>query len=91
MKHYYIIHGDFANRYALYWAENRTEEIGLIARGAVNITRREAIAYAREERERRAYNPAFACYADDRIYPCDTRHNPAHKTDSTGHIVLKEV
>lgn len=91
MKRYYIIHGDFRNQYKLFYAENTADELELIASGAINIPRIDAIRYAREERNRRKDDPAFAYYADDRIYPLNTRYNPAHKTDYTGYIVLQEV
>lgn len=95
MKHYYIIHGDFANCYALYWAENRTEELELIALGAVNITRKDAIKYARAERYRRRYDAAFAYNADSLIYSWSyrNRNTVSHdfELDNTGYIVLKEV
>lgn len=91
MKHYYIIHGDFENRYQLFYAENHTDEIELIAAGATHISRADAIRYAREERERRKYNLNFSGYADTTIWPWGARGVQWKELDSTGYIVLKEV
>lgn len=93
MKKYYIIRGDFGNCYALYWTENSAEENELASLGATNITRKEAIEYARAERQRRRDDPAFAYHADSFIYPVayrDENYIPHYfETDSTGYIVLK--
>lgn len=86
MKKYYIVWGDFANAYKLYWV---TDE-GYYP-NAERITRATAIAYARAERQRRKLDPYFAGYADAYIYPygaawCDPTYAYLH-TDSTGIIV----
>lgn len=105
MKKYYIVRGNFANAYSLYWVTdegyypdaesykckfNTADFLGAYP-NAEQITRRQAIAYAREERKRRRDNGHFSGYADTYIHPYgapwyDLAYAHLH-TDSTGVIV----
>ena len=68
MKKYYIKHGEFANIYELRYTIDADEEAEAISAGYERITRKEAEEYARQERARRKYDPAFSGYADADIY-----------------------
>ena len=93
MKKYYIVQGNFANSYQLFWATDATDAVALLEEypNAEQITRKQAIAYARAERNRRKLSPSSSGYADAYIYPYGaTCGNPADvhlHTDSTGVVV----
>lgn len=65
MKHYYIKRGDFANCYALRYAEDGDT----IPAGFDRITRKDAEQLARREKQRRKDDPNFSGYADAEIKP----------------------
>lgn len=71
MKHYYIMRGPFSNVYALRYTVNSEQDAEAVQSGYERITRREAKALARRERERRELNPSFSGYADAEIWPLD--------------------
>lgn len=64
MKHYFVKYGDFANTYALRFSEDVKD-----APGWERLTRKEAEALARRERQRRKEDPNFSGYADAEITP----------------------
>ena len=63
MKRYFVKYGDFRNQYALRYIEGDTAAPD----GWERITRKEAKALAKAERDRRKENPAFSGYADAEI------------------------
>lgn len=88
MKKYYIVSGNFANVYSLYWVRR-----GETVPNGEEITRAEAIRLCRIERRRRKTDPYFAGYADAYIMPynCAESDNPSYilrHLDSSGFIVL---
>lgn len=105
MKKYFVVYGEFANQYALFW----TTDAGLYPDApdykckfctadflaeyptAKRITRKQALALARAERQRRRENGMFSGYADRYIKPYGAAwYNPAYAylhTDNTGVIV----
>lgn len=105
MKKYYIVRGNFANTYSLYWvtdegyypnAENYKRKFNAAEfladyPNAEQITRKQAIAYARKERKRSKEDGNFSGYADKYIHPYGAAwYDPAYAylhTDSTGVIV----
>lgn len=105
MKKYYIVPGDFANAYSLFWVTDEgyypnaesyqrkfnTAEFLVDYSNAEQITRKQAIAYARAERKRRKENSFFSGYADRYVHPYGAAwYDPAYAylhTDSTGVIV----
>jgi hypothetical protein len=71
MKKYYVhYYRDFRNSYSLLWADSPEMEAAL-PEGAEQISRAKAIELARAEKERQKYEPSFAGYAADAIYPAD--------------------
>jgi len=64
---YFIRFNGFGNQYELCWSPS----LKPLQDGFEQITRKDAIAYAVEERKRRKYEPDFAYYADAYIYPED--------------------
>lgn len=105
MKKYFIVPGNFSNAYNLYWTTDagyypdaanyerkcNTDNFLEDYPNAEQITRKEAIAYARAERKRRKENGAFSGYADCYVHPYGAAwYDPAYAylhTDSTGVIV----
>lgn len=105
MKKYFIVPGNFANQYTLFWTTDagyypdaasyqrkfNTTEFLKQYPNAEQITRKDAIAYARAERKRRKENGHFSGYADCYIHPYGAAwYNPAYTylhTDSTGIII----
>lgn len=105
MKKYYIVPGNFANAYSLYWTTDKgyysdapsycckftTANFLEIYPNAEQITRKDAISYARAERKRRKKNGYFSGYADTYVHPYGAAwYDPAYAhlyTDSTGVIV----
>lgn len=91
MKKYYVDFGaeKFGNKYSLFYtlADESVPET------AERITRKEAITYARAERQRRKDDPAFSSYADIYIYPFGWRADPAlylpDMCDSSGVVVVR--
>lgn len=74
MKHYYIKQGEFYNTFTLRHVEaGSDQEKTAITMGYERITRKEAIARARNEREARSIDPNFAYYGDDKIFPFDAK------------------
>lgn len=93
MKKYYIVHGNFANAYSLFWTDNE-EMMGQLPEGAEQITREEAIQKCKEERQRRKEDTNFSGYASAYICPAGMTENEAFmlgepETDQTGYIILK--
>ena len=106
MKKYFIVSGAFANRYSLFWTTDEgyypdaesykrkfnTAEFLKQYPNALQIHRKDAIAYARAERKRRKGNPAFSGYADCYVHPYGAAwYDPTYAylhTDSTGVIVV---
>lgn len=87
MKKYFIVSGQFANQYSLFW----TTDAGYYP-GAASYQRKfNTIAYARAERKRRKENEAFSGYADCYVHPYGAAwYDPTYAylhTDSTGVIV----
>ncbi len=93
MKKYFIVPGNFANQYSLFWTTDagmypdaasyehkfNTAEFLEKYPQAEQITREKAIAYARAERKRRKENGAFSGYADTYIHPYGAAwHNPEY-------------
>lgn len=71
MKKYYIFFPrNFSNEYILYWTETKEDE-EYLPEGAERISRKSAIAYARDEIERREYDTAFSGYAEPYIFPAN--------------------
>lgn len=105
MKKYFIVSGQFANQYSLFWTTDagyypdatsyqqkfNTAEFIAQYPEAKQISRKEAIAYARAERKRRKENGAFSGYADCYVHPYGAAwYNSIYAylhTDSTGVIV----
>lgn len=105
MKKYFIVPGNFANQYSLFWTtdagmypdatnyERKFNTAEFLAQwpNAEQITRKQAIAYARAERKRRKENRAFSGYADCYIHPYGAGwYDPTYAylhTDGTGVIV----
>lgn len=105
MKKYYIVPGNFANAYKLFWVTDEgyysntesykrkfnTAEFLVDYPNAKQITRKQAIAYARAERKRRKENGYFSGYADIYVHPYGAAwYDPAYAylhIDSTGVIV----
>lgn len=91
MKKYYVDFGaeKFGNRYSLFYtlADESVPET------AERITRTQAIAYARAERQRRKDDPAFSGYADTYIFPFGWHADPAlylpDMCDSSGVVVVR--
>ena len=69
MKHYYVRYGEFRNQYSLAWADTIKDGNRLKAAGFVPITRKEAENKARQECDRRAFDPNFSGYADMAVKP----------------------
>jgi len=69
MKHNYYVcrYNNFSNTYCLYHAPAGF----LVPENWERITRKEAEALARAERQRRENDPAFSGFADASIYPHD--------------------
>ena len=70
MKKYYVVRGDFANVYTLFWADG-PEMAAKLPNNAEQITRKEAEDLCKAEKERSKYNPAFSGYASSTIYPAN--------------------
>ena len=105
MRKYFIVPGDFANTYDLVWTTDagyypnaedykrkfNTTEFLVDYPNAEQITRKQAIAYARAERARRRENGFFSGYAARYVRPYGAAwYDPAYAylhTDSTGVIV----
>ena len=69
MKKYYVsYYKDFANTYNLMYVETAEDEAAL-PDNAQQITRKEAEALARKEREARKNDGSFSGYADGIIFP----------------------
>lgn len=91
MKKYYVDFGTekFGNRYNLFYtAANES-----VSKTAERITRKQAIAYVRAERQRRKDDPAFSGYADTYIFPFSWRGDPSaylpDMCDSSGVVVVR--
>ena len=91
MKKYYVDFGmeKFGNRYGLFYAVgNKT-----VPETAERITRTQAIAYARAERQRRKDDPVFSGYADTYVFPVSWRGDPdaylPNMCDSSGVVVVR--
>lgn len=69
MRSYWIKRGEFSNQYGLVYCNSTIDEEKAQTAGYERITRKEAIAKCREERNRQKADPAFAGYADSYIYP----------------------
>ena len=69
MKKYYVMQGPFSNVYALRFTQTEEQAAEAARNGYERITRREAEALARRERQRRKDNPSFSGYADAEIWP----------------------
>ena len=82
MKTYFIRHGNFANIYDLAWADNKEDISWLVSQNFERCTLREAQYWARRERDRRKFNPAFSGYGDDVIYPAKYYRMPAEDADT---------
>lgn len=75
MRKYYVhYYRDFGNAYNLYWTDGPEGEAAL-PDGAERISRKRAFELARDERERRKYNPSFGWYADSYIYPPESSYD----------------
>lgn len=71
MRKYYVhYYKDFANTYRLFYTETE-KQIASLPSEAHRISRKDAERLAREERERRKYDPSFSGYADIHIFPAD--------------------
>src|SRR5699024_5336693 len=68
MKKYYIVRGNFANVYTLFWADGPEMEAKL-PENAEQINRKEAENLCRDEKWRRKYDFAFSGYASSTIFP----------------------
>ena len=93
MKKYYVVYGNFANVYSLFWADNEKMRKQL-PEGAEQISRKEAIKMCKEERQRRKEDTNSSGYASAYICPAGTTENEAFmlgkpETDPTGYIILK--
>ena len=90
MKKYYVDFGkeNFGNRYSLFYTVANES----VPETAERITREEAIAYARAERQRRKDDHAFSGYADTYVFPVSWRGDPAaylpDMCDSSGVVVV---
>lgn len=71
MKKYYVIRGEFANTYKVYSAENKETITRLLEAGAERITKKEADALCKAERDRRSWNGNYG-YASDRIIDAES-------------------
>lgn len=71
MKKYYIVRGNFANVYTLFWADGPEME-KLLPEGAERISRKEAERLAAAENYRRKHTPSSSGCADCAIYPAGT-------------------
>ena len=71
MKKYYVIRGEFANTYKVYSAENEETIARLSEAGAERITKKEADALCKAERDRRSWNGNYG-YASDRIIDAES-------------------
>lgn len=105
MKKYFAVEGNFANAYRLFWTTDNgmypdapdynrkfnTEDFLADHPNAKQITRKEAIRLAREERKRRKENPSFAGYASRYVEPYGAAwYDPTYAylhTDSSGVVV----
>ena len=74
MKKYYIVRGNFANVYTLFWADGPEMEAKL-PESAEQISRKEAENLCRAEKERGKYDSAFSGYASSTIFPADYAGN----------------
>ena len=89
MKHYFVrYYRDFGNTYSLRWANNAADIDTLIAEGYERITRAGALRLARDEAIRRRDDPAFACYADDHIYPVRDYHPDLLAPDGKSRVLV---
>ena len=70
MKKYYIVRGNFANVYTLFWADSPEMKTKL-PENAEQIGRKEAENLCRTEKERSKYDTAFSGYASRTIYPAN--------------------
>lgn len=71
MKKCYVIRGEFANTYKVYSAENEKTITRLLVAGAERITKKEADALCKVERDRRSWNGNHG-YASDRIIDAES-------------------
>ena len=74
MKKYYIVRGNFANVYTLFWADG-PEMKAKLPENAEQISRKEAENLCRAEKERRKYDFASSGYASSTIFPADYAGN----------------
>lgn len=85
-KRYYIVRGRAGNEYDLIWTDETNRHA--LPDKAERITRAEAYKLAREERNRRRYDPAFAGYACGCIYPADYDGDQNTLTSEDGVLML---
>lgn len=70
MKHYYVRYDNlFENIYALTYAETAEDAAALESKNFVRCTRTKALAFARNERDRRKYDPQIGGFADADVMP----------------------
>lgn len=86
MKRYFIKHGDFANVYDLVYTTSPEDSAKAMAEGYEQITRREAEAKCRAERQRRKDDPSFAYYAPACVCP----YGYGHEEDFDNYPWLRE-
>lgn len=93
MKRYYIYHyRNFGNTYHLYWAET-PEQIKKAEEFCDRISKKEAYGLCAEENRRRKYDPSFAYYATNVIYPIGyTRADPENdpRIIKKGYLILRK-
>lgn len=80
MKKYFVAYGRFSNEYALYWADSPEME-KLLPQGAERISRKEAERLAAAENYRKKHDKSASGYADNAIYPAETRWDFCPESD----------
>lgn len=90
-KQYFVLYGDFANTYALFYAETPADVAALPA-GAERITYRDAVALCKRERDARRYSPMSSGYADTHIYPATWPEHDEHAAQTVrGYIAPRTI
>lgn len=87
MKKYYICHGDFSNVYRLMYVETK-EDMEALPKNAERITRKDAIAWALDERDRRRCG--VGGFADSYIAPAADYYDWTYKfQNAVGYYTIK--
>lgn len=93
-KSYWIKRGEFANQYALEYTSTPEQEAQAWRQGYEPIKRVEAENLCRLERDREKYDPSFAGYGDNRVWPFGVDravvHGSRYYEDSRGNRFVIE-